>query len=116
MSNVWREEADPEKHSDFMSTYRPGGITVEKSKDNLIKKWVYFAKISDFTFQFASLDQVKECKDFFENKVHPSTADSYNKLERFWHSWYCKLPKGMLKDSKRQKVLKALEMILDTWE
>ncbi len=62
MSRVWREHADPKKHSDFMSNYTEGGLPIEKSRDNLIDKWVYFVDVCNFTFQFESLEQVKEAK------------------------------------------------------
>ncbi|NIB44801.1 hypothetical protein HBA55_34795 [Pseudomaricurvus alkylphenolicus] len=115
MSRVWREIADPKKHSDFMSTYNEGGIPVKKSRDNLIEKWVYLAEVCGFTFQFASIEQVKECKAYFEKKVHPSTRDIHPPHEHYWHPWYCKLPKGINGGTKRQKVLKTLDQILEKW-
>ncbi len=115
MSRVWREIADPKKHSDFMSTYNEGGVPIAASTDNLIEKWVYLAEVCNFTFQFASLEQVKECKEYFKKKVHPSTRDKHPPHEHYWHPWYCKLPKGINKGVKRQKVIKALNLILDKW-
>jgi hypothetical protein len=115
MSKVWREKADPDIHSDFMSTYNEGGIPIEKSRDNLVEKWVYFAEVSNFVFQFKDLDQVRECKAYFEQKVHPSTAGDHPPFEHYWHPWYCRLPKGITKENKRVKVLKALNSLLDKW-
>ncbi len=115
MSRVWREIADPKKHSDFMSTANEGGIPIEKSRDNLIQKWVYLAKVCNFTFQFADINQVKEAKAYFEKKIHPSTRGNHPPYEHYWHPWYCKLPKGINKGIKRQKVLKALNSILKQW-
>ncbi len=117
MSKIWREKADPTKHSDFMSTYMEGGVPIQKSKDNLIEKWVYFASVCNFTFQFASIKQVKECKAYFESKVHPSTCNNnLPPYEHHWHPWYCKLPKGINKEVKRQKILKVLDQLLKKWE
>ncbi len=115
MSKVRREIADPNKHSDFMSSYVEGGIPVPKSRDNLIKKWVYLADVCNFTFQFSCIEQVKECKAYFENKVHPTTRDAHPPYEHCWHPWYSKLPKGINKGVKRQKVIKALNQILKKW-
>jgi len=115
MNKVRREIADPKKHSDFMSSYNEGGIPIEKRKDNLINKWVYIAEVCNFAFQFQSIEQVKECKAFFEQKTHPSTRDIHPPHEHYWHPWYCKLPKGIIKEVNRQKVLKALNSILDKW-
>ena len=116
MIKIWRETADPNKHSDFMSTSNEGGIPIKKSRDNLIPKWVYLATVDNFTFQFANLDQIKAAKVYFEKKVHPSTRNKrHPPYEHYWHPWYCKLPKGITKKSKRQKVLKALERMLAQW-
>ena len=115
MGKVWREIANPEKHRDFMSNHNEGGIEVKKSRDNLIKKWVYFADVCNFTFQFASISQVQECKSYFEKKTHASTIDYHPPWEHYWHPWYCKLPKGINKGVKRQKVIKALNQILKQW-
>ncbi|OUS29455.1 hypothetical protein A9Q99_10200 [Gammaproteobacteria bacterium 45_16_T64] len=115
MSKVWREIADPKKHVDFMSTRNEGGIPIVASRDNLIEKWVYFANVCDFTFQFSSLDQVVECKEYFSNSVHPSTKERGHDLEHYWHPWYAKLPKGINKGSKREKVIKSLNEIIGKW-
>jgi hypothetical protein len=80
MSKVWREIADPNIHSDFMSTFNEGGVPIEKSRDNLIQKWIYLANVCNFTFQFSSIQQVKECVVYFEKKTHPSTIGDHPPL------------------------------------
>lgn len=115
MGKVWREIADPSTHSDFMSTHNEAGIPVTPSADQLIEKWVYFAEICDFTFQFVSLDQVRECIGYFERKTHQSTRSKHPPHEHYWHPWYCKLPKGLTRKNKRRKVLKCLYKILERW-
>ncbi|WP_444942480.1 hypothetical protein ACJJI3_11135 [Microbulbifer sp. ZKSA004] len=115
MSKVWRETADPQKHIDYISTRNEGGVTVKASRDNLIDNWVYFATACNFTFQFSSIDQVQECKDYFLKSIHPSTQEAGHDLEHYWHPWYSKLPKGINKGVKRQKVIKVLDSILDKW-
>ncbi len=116
MSKVWREIVDPAKHRDFMSNTVEGGRSVAKSRDNLIEKWVYFAEVNGFVFQFAGIDQALECKKYFEQKVHPSTVEKdHNTHEHYWHPWYSKLPKGMTKNKNRLKVIKAIDKILGQW-
>ncbi len=115
MSKICREKADPQKHKDFMNSFDIGGENIKKSKDNLIKKWVYFARIDKFTFSFVSLEQVRECKEYFEQKIHPSTASYHPPFEHYWQPWWCRLPKGINKENKRKKVLKALDEILEKW-
>lgn len=116
MSKIWREIADPDKHEDFMSHgHCNGGIPVKKSKDNLLQNWVYFAEVEGFTFTFVGLGQVLECKRYFEQKIHPSSIRPDIHLEHYWQSWHDRLPKGITKDKRRKKVLKALQNILDKW-
>jgi len=115
MSNVWRELADPKIHRDFMSSTHEGGMPIEASHSNLIKKWVYFANVCNFTFQFADLAQVLECKNYFERSVHPSTIGEHPPFEHYWQHWYCKLPKGINSKSNSLKVLKVLDKIISKW-
>jgi len=115
MTKVRREIADPKTHKDFMSSNVEGGMPINKSKDNLIDKWVYIAEIRGFTFQFASIEQVKECKAYFDKKIHPSTRGIHPPYEHYWHQWYCKLPKGIKSGVNRQKVIKSLNTILGKW-
>lgn len=116
MTKIWREIADPTKHRDFMNNQVEGGIPIEKSRDNLIKKWVYFANFDGFIFQFNGLDQVRQCKAYFEQKTHPSTLKTnHNPHEHYWHKWYSKLPKGMTKNKNRVEVIKLLEKVLMKW-
>ncbi|BDY05604.1 hypothetical protein F0521_26450 [Ferrimonas sp. YFM] len=98
-----------------MSSFTEGGVPITAARDNLLEKWVYFANVCNFTFQFQSIEQVKDCKAYFEKKIHPSTRGNHPLFEHYWHPWYCKLPKGINKDARRVKVLKALQEILDKW-
>ena len=98
-----------------MSTHTEGGIPVEKSKNNLAVKWVYMAEVYGFTFQFADLEQVRICKKYFEANIHPSTRDRHPPHEHYWHPWYGKLPKGLNKKERSQKVIKALDLISSKW-
>ncbi len=115
MGKIWRELADPKKHRDFIGNRHIGGVSIAASKNNLIAKWVYFAEVNHFTFQFSSLEQVRECQTYFSQSVLPSTRETGHDLEHYWQAWFAKLPKGMNKRTKRERVLKALEQILAKW-
>ncbi|WP_226705219.1 hypothetical protein [Microbulbifer elongatus] len=114
MSKVWRELSDPTKHRDFMTYVNIGGVPVEKTKDNLIKNWVYFAEVKGFTFTFVGIDQVYEAKDYFSKKIHPSTRDP-NVFKHWYFVWYCRLPRGLKKEVNRQLILKRLDEIISKW-
>lgn len=99
-----------------MSNTVEGGKPIAKSRDNLIKKWVYFAEVNGFVFQFADMGQVAECKKYFEQKIHSSTkGENHIPHEHYWHPWYSKLPKGMVKNKSRLRVIKTLDKILVRW-
>ncbi|MEZ5986131.1 MAG: hypothetical protein R3B94_09285 [Hyphomonas sp.] len=117
MSKIWREIADPARHRDFMSSRVEGGLPIEASRDNLIEKWVYLAEVDGFVFQLSSLVQVRECRDYFTLKIRPSGRDpDHNRNEHYWQPWHARLPKGMLSEKARAKVLQAMDAILQRWE
>ena len=109
---IWKEKADPKRHADFMSTSHVGGFPLEAQRDNLLESWVYFVTVEGFTFQFVKIEQIKEAKAYFSQKTHKSTITPGIHLEHYWQNWYERLPKGLTKNSKRQKILKALEQAL----
>jgi len=99
---------------DYMSSYDETGIVIVASKDNLVKKWVYFLEIFDFCFTFASIDQIKEAKEYFEKKTHPSNK-AFRPNEHFWNPWYCRLPKGFMRENKKKQIVKELNKMLRKW-
>ncbi len=104
------------QHSDFMSTHNEGGVTIPPTRDNLIEKWVYFAAVRGFVFEFASIEQVQQCRAYFSQTLHPSTrALGHPPHEHYWHPWYCKLPKRMMRMKNRALVIKTLDTLLDKW-
>jgi hypothetical protein len=109
MSRHWREQLDPSRHADQM-TVHVGGFPVEPPRDRLITKWVYFVDVASFTFQFHSLDQLRECLEFFRQKVHRTSRQPDVYLEHYWQRWFEKLPQWLFEESKRVKVVAALEL------
>ncbi|MEZ5008086.1 MAG: hypothetical protein R2728_11650 [Chitinophagales bacterium] len=107
MSKHWTEKYDPNIHKDFMSTYHVGGSSIDLNKLTSEKK-IYFVRECSFTFQFINLNQLDEMIEFVSSKVQPSSRREIG-LDHWWHSWKERLPKGLLKGSKRDKILKALE-------
>jgi hypothetical protein len=106
---LWRERPNPSVHRDFMSSSHVGGLP---PRDNPLTGWVYFVEVCSFQFQFHSLEQIQECLDYFKQKVHPSTRKPHDGLEHYWQAWYERLPQWLFANSKRQKVVKALEKAL----
>ncbi|WP_343635188.1 hypothetical protein [Fluviicola sp.] len=110
MSKHWKEKTNPEEHIDYMSTSHIGGFPIQNSSEK--GEWVYFVRECSFTFQFASIDQLKVAKAYFSMKVHPSTKRFNNGLEHYWQSWFERLPAGLIRGTKRVRILKALEKAL----
>ena len=117
MARIWKEKLDPERHRDFMTGAQDaGGIPVAPPKDNLIDRWVYFVETSDITLQFHSTDQIRIATDYFSRKTHPSRRKPSIHLEHYWQRWFERLPAGIHKDSRRKKILKALEQAMDDFD
>lgn len=93
-----------------------GGSPIQPPKDNLITHYVYFVEVVSFTFQFSSIAQIYEALEYCKQKTHPSTMKSGIFLEHYWQKWYERLPKGLLKGTKRGKVIKALEKAILEFE
>lgn len=109
MPRHWKERLNREKHRDYMKGAGVGGYPIKPSKDNLILKYVYFVDVVGFTFQFSSVTQINEALKYFKQKIHTSTIQPEVFLEHYWQRWFERLPKGLLKEAKRNKIVKALE-------
>lgn len=114
MSKHWKERTNPAKHLDFMSTAHVGGLPIDASEEK--GDWVYFVRECSFTFQFASLEQLKKMTEYFSTKVHPSTKTYNDGLEHYWQLWYERIPKGLIGGSKRERIHKALTNALIDFE
>lgn len=95
-----------------MSTSHVGGVPATAPADPLIEAWVYFVEAGGFRFEFVSLDQLRECLAWFCQGHHGPNREPGVYLEHYWQRWYERLPKGLLAESKREKVIKALQSAL----
>jgi hypothetical protein len=73
----------------------------------------YFVAVAGFTFEFVSVEQVRECLSFFEKRIHQSSrAPIFEPEKGEWEAWHERLPATILKGSKRGRVIKALRAAL----
>jgi hypothetical protein len=92
---------------------------------NLLPCSVIVVRVASFTFRFETIEQLRECIKYYQQKIRPSSriaaktiasnlGDDWRKL-RGWdiERWYERLPMYLLEDPKRQKVLKALSKALE---
>ena len=106
MASFWKEELDPSKHRDFMSGFGPdGGAELDASSQG----WVFFVRECGFTFQFVGIDQLERALRYFSSKTHESSRVSHDAHGHWYHRWYERLPAGLVRGSKRERIRKALE-------
>ncbi|MDH5490881.1 MAG: hypothetical protein OEY14_02800 [Myxococcales bacterium] len=116
MSKHWKEPLDPSRHLDFMSGAEVGGRPRKPPRDPLGEEWAYSVRVNGFTFEFASLDHVRECLAYCREKTHPARRQPGIDLEHYWQRWFERLPKGLLRGDKRERVVGALERALAEFE
>jgi len=95
---------------------------------SLIPRDYIVVRVASFQFGFRSVQQLRECIKYYEQKIHPSSRVPAKILEaelgkdwreqRGWEveRWFERLPMYLLEEPKRQKVLKALNKALKLTE
>jgi len=91
---------------------------------NLIRRNAIVVRVASFAFRFETVEQLRECIQYYEKKTHPSSRISARTLARElgkdWRNlrgwdverWFERLPMYLREEPKRQKVLKALSNTL----
>jgi len=120
MAKIWKEPFDASRHRDFMTTSHTGGFLPGDGSGGLDHEHplmqphsVYFVREGDFTFQFHSLDQLRECLEYFSAQVHESTRTPGPILEHYWNLWFERLPSGLMSGQRKQRIVKALTRALE---
>lgn len=116
MARWWSEPLDTARHRDFMCTTHVGGMAIEPPGDRLIERRVYFVEAVGFTFQFASLDQLRDTLRYFERRVHPSSRKPGIELEHYWQRWFERLPQWLSEEPRRVRVVSALSRAIQAFE
>ena len=111
MARVWTEPFRPEKHSAPLEYW--GGLDDHLRAPGLIPKSVLLVNVVSFTFQFFTVQQVRDCIAYFNQKAHPSSRLSISAADH-WEAqrWFERLPMYLLEEPKRKKVVKALNQAL----
>lgn len=110
--NIWKEQFDPSRHEDRMDSFKHRDHAADPH-GSLRKCWVYFADVAGFTFEFMSLDQVRESLAYFEQRLHPSSREDIGSADH-WEvqRWYERIPGHLKSDRDRPEVLRTLKKIL----
>jgi len=93
-------------------------------KESLLPRHAIVVDVASFKFGFGTVDQLRKCIAYYEQKTRPSSripaktlaaelGEDWRKL-RGWdvERWFERLPMYLLEEPKRQKVLKALRKAL----
>ena len=87
---------------------------------HLAPREVILVRVASFTFRFTTAKQLRDCIEYYEQKIHPTSRISAQTISadigpdwrelRSWEveRWFERLPMYLLEEPKRQKVLKAL--------
>jgi hypothetical protein len=107
-------------------TWKEHGKVYERA--NLIPCDVIVVRVASFTFRFATVQKLRDCLRYYEQKTHASSripaksiaselGPDWKRL-RSWEveRWFERLPMYLLEEPKRQKVVKALREALDRVE
>jgi hypothetical protein len=115
VATIWFEDFDPLKHRNPMiaEVGTPPGIGRHYRAPTLEPHRVVLVRVEGFTFEFHSLDQIQACLAFYRQKTLPSgrlsSADMAGGDHWEFQHWYERLPGELRRESKRTKVVQALE-------
>lgn len=110
--SIWKEPFDASRHEDRMDSSKHRDYAADPH-DSVRTHWVYFAEVAGFTFEFMSLDQVRECLLHFEQRLHPSSRMDIGSADH-WEvqRWYERIPGHLKSDRDRPDVVRTLKALL----
>jgi hypothetical protein len=112
MARIWTEPYRGSKH--FAPIEYWGTVDAHLRAPTLVSKTVLLVSVASFTFQFLSVDQLRDCLGYFEKKIHPTSREAIPGNVDHWEAqrWFERLPMFLLEDAKRKKVVAALQKAL----
>jgi hypothetical protein len=120
MAEVWKEVYKIKRKGLFPpplpNNYMWGLPMPPDLPQTLAPKEVWFVRVCSFTFTFHSVDQIKVCLAYYEQKIHASSLIPANELGNYGgdssecQRWFDRLPMYLLEEPKRKKVVAALRL------
>jgi hypothetical protein len=120
MARIWKEP----HRGDGLYWKRPEGVERRLSQGaqnpTLIPQEDILVRVASFTFRFVSIEHLRDCLAYFQQKTHPGSRVPAKELasqfgddwrtQRSWEveRWFERLPMYLLEEPKREKVLRAL--------
>jgi hypothetical protein len=120
MARIWKEP----HRGDGLYWKRPEAVErrLELGAQNptLLPRQDIMVRVASFTFRFVSVEHLRDCLAYFQQKTHPTSRVPATQLaadlgedwraQRSWEveRWFERLPMYLLEEPKREKVLQAL--------
>lgn len=112
MARHWREEFNPAKHRNPMRWDVPP-LASTQAPDRLVDSPVFFVAVCGFTFEFHGVDQILACRDYYAERIHPSSSLDVRGGDHWeYQRWFERLPGHLREEPKRLRVIKALDKAL----
>ena len=121
MARIWKEPRTGHalSHFDLHGYQGLPGHDVSRD-DKLLPVYTYCVEVCGFCFRFGSVEQIPPVIEYYSRKIHPSSRLPDSHWLRAEHDvaqrWFERLPGHLKKESKRLKVVKALEEALETFQ
>jgi len=123
MPRIWSEPYSSKRHAAPMPAHLGGGAARARHhrSSTLFPHRVVLVNVCSFTFVFHSAEEIRACLDYYSRKVHPSSrsaaaAWAVARGEVTWRweveRWYERLPLYLRKETKRSRVIIALQRAL----
>jgi hypothetical protein len=106
MARIWTESYKGQTGPPFEYW---GGDQHRQNARSLVVKNVLMVHVASFTFHFFSIEQIRDCLEYYEKKTHPSSRLSTGGADHWeMQRWFERLPMYLLEEPRRAKVVKAL--------
>lgn len=117
MARIWKETRTGHWSSHFDLHGHQGLPGHDVSPDEkLLPAYTYCVEVCGFCFRFGSVEQIPPVIEYYSTKIHPSSRLPDTPWLRSEHDvtqrWFERLPGYLRKESKRLRVVKALEAAL----
>jgi hypothetical protein len=104
MAKHWKEALDPTRHVDHFVA--GGSVPRRRTRGD---EYSYFVRVAGFTFEFASVAQIRVALERFSTPIQPSSRQPVFEPEKgHWQPWDARLPAKILSGSRRERVVRAL--------
>src|SRR5687768_15081680 len=101
MAKIWSEPFDEVRHRDHMLGV-PSSTREQHRAPTLLPRQVYFVRVSGFTFEFHSVEQLRACLAFYARKIQPSSRQHIGAADHWeCERWFERLPLYLREEPKR---------------